>query len=243
LYRRPPDVIQLAVHVAESSRTRRLVGRLDPGTDLLSALTDLCRAHDVRAGALRATGTVADATVGTRRVDGNAEIVSLNARLGEAVEAWAALALPSGELVGGRRGAARVVACDFVVDTFDDLPAKKAVTFEVPARTSWSDVVAASEGRKNDPPPAPAVRPASNFHAVADTSSAPPAEPINVRPGDFIDHPKFGRCAVERVDGDYEFVTARLRNQRLIRLSLDVLTLIHAGEEDGKNVFRAVAGA
>ncbi|HXU70119.1 MAG TPA: hypothetical protein VN947_12370, partial [Polyangia bacterium] len=61
-------------------------------------------------------------------------------------------------------------------------------------------------------------------------------------PGDFIDHPKFGRCAVERVDGDYEFVTARLRNQRLIRLSLDVLTLIFAGQENGKNIFRAVAG-
>ena len=85
------------------------------------------------------------------------------------------------------------------------------------------------------------MRPASNFHAVADEVPQPSTE-IHVRPGDFIDHPKFGRCAVERVDGDYEFVTARLRNQRLIRLSLDVLTLIPAGVEDGKNVFRAVAG-
>ena len=65
---------------------------------------------------------------------------------------------------------------------------------------------------------------------------------VHVRPGDLIDHPKFGRCAVERVDGDMEFVTARLRNQRLIRLSLEVLTLIPAGQADGKNLFRAVAG-
>jgi hypothetical protein len=71
----------------------------------------------------------------------------------------------------------------------------------------------------------------------------PTDDAINVRPGDFIDHPKFGRVAVERVDGDMEFVTARLRNQRLIRLSLDVLTLIPAGQaEPGKNLFRAVAG-
>jgi predicted DNA-binding protein with PD1-like motif len=226
------------VIVAESTRTRRLVGRLDPGSDLLAALADLCRAHDVRAGAARATGTLRAVTVAARTIDGDAEIVSLSVRLGDELQAWAALALPSGELVGGRLAAARVVACDVVVDTFDDLPAQKpAPTFEAPARTSWSDVVAASERR---PEPEP-VRPASNFHAVADHVAPPPAE-VHVRPGDFIDHPKFGRCAVERVDGDYEFVTARLRNQRLIRLSLDVLTLIHDGEENGKNIFRAVAG-
>ena len=79
--------------------------------------------------------------------------------------------------------------------------------------------------------------------ALVEEEAAPSSsEPVNVRPGDFIDHPKFGRCAVERVDGDQEFVTARLRNQRLIRLSLDVLTLIPAGQAEGKNLFRAVAG-
>jgi len=237
------------VIVSESSRTRRLVGRLDPGTDLLAQLADLCRAHDVRAGAVRATGTISDVTVGARRLEGTAEIVSLQARLGDEVQAWAALATASGELVGGRLVAARVVACDVVVDTFDDLPvaaAKPAPSFEAPARTSWQDVVAASAERQQRPPApaaAPAaVRPASNFGAGADDGAPAENDQIVVRPGDFIDHPKFGRCAVERVDGDYEFVTARLRNQRLIRLSLDVLTLIPAGQEDGKNVFRAVAG-
>jgi len=132
---------------------------------------------------------------------------------------------------------------DVVVDAFDDLPVeqpKPAPTFEAPARTTWSDVVAASAAsdRKHEP----AVRPAVNLPDDAD--DAPPAsdEAVTVRPGDFIDHPKFGRCAVERVDGDMEFVTARLRNQRLIRLSLEVLTLIPAGQADGKNLFRAVAG-
>jgi predicted DNA-binding protein with PD1-like motif len=231
------------VIVAESTRTRRLVGRLDPGSDLLIALAELARAHDVKAGVAHVTGTLREVTVGTRTLDGDGdvEIVTLDARLGGEVHARAVLALPSGELAGGRLAAARVVACDFVVDTFDDLPAQKAPTFEAPARTSWSDVVAASE-RKSSEPPAPApVRPASNFHTGADHAPAPSPE-VHVRPGDFIDHPKFGRCAVERVDGDSEFVTARLRNQRLIRLSLDVLTLVFAGQENGKNVFRAVAG-
>jgi predicted DNA-binding protein with PD1-like motif len=234
LYRRLRDVIQLAVIVAESTRHRRFVGRLDAGADLLTQLTDICRAKDVRAGELRATGTVEDATVGERRLAGPAEILSFAGVVKSGVQAAVSLA-HGGAVVGGKLGPARVVACDFVIDAYDDLPAEKAPSFEAPARTSWSDVVAASE-RKAEP----AVRPAVN---LPDSHNEPEhSDTVHVQAGDYIDHPKFGRCAVERVDGDMEFVTARLRNQRLIRLSLDVLTLIPAGQADGKNLFRAVAG-
>jgi predicted DNA-binding protein with PD1-like motif len=240
LYRRLRDVIQLAVIVAESTRHRRFVGRLDPGADLLSQLTDACRTHDVRAGELRVTGTVEDATVGERRLAGPAEILSFAAVVRNGVQAAVSLA-HAGAVVGGRLGAARVVACDFVLDAYDDLPAEKpAPSFEAPARTTWSDVVAASERRPEQPA---AVRPAVNLPDDNDDSElAASPDGVHVRPGDYIDHPKFGRCAVERVDSDMEFVTARLRNQRLIRLSLEVLTLIPAGQADGKNLFRAVAG-
>jgi hypothetical protein len=65
-------------------------------------------------------------------------------------------------------------------------------------------------------------------------------EEVRVVAGDWIEHPKFGRCQVERVEGDYEFVSVRLRNQRLIRLSLDVLELLPVGEEPGgRRLFRA----
>jgi len=228
------------VIVAESTRSRRLVGRLDRGADLLAQLADVCRTHQVRAGEIRASGALEDATVADRRLTGVSEIVSFAAVVRDGVQASVTL-LHGGALAGGRLAGARVVACDFVVDAYDDLPVeqpKPAPTFEAPARTTWSDVVAASAAseRKHEPP----VRPAINV--PAEEEPAPSAEAPTVRPGDFIDHPKFGRCAVERVDGDMEFVTARLRNQRLIRLSLDVLTLIPAGQADGKNLFRAVAG-
>ncbi len=54
----------------------------------------------------------------------------------------------------------------------------------------------------------------------------------------WVDHPKFGRCQVERVEGDSEFLSVRLRNQRLIRLSLDVLNLAPAGHSDGHRLFK-----
>ena len=58
-----------------------------------------------------------------------------------------------------------------------------------------------------------------------------------MRCGDLIDHATFGRCHVERVDGDGEFAIVRLRNSRHVRLNLDVLDLRVVGEEEGHQVF------
>jgi hypothetical protein len=115
-----------------------------------------------------------------------------------------------------------------------------AIPFEVPARghvdekpatvtPSWQDVVRASEA-------GPAPTGGSDRVVVSADSEVRPM------PGDIIEHPKFGRMHVERVEGNFEFVSARLRNQRLIRLSLDVLTLTPVGREDGHVLFRAEPG-
>jgi predicted DNA-binding protein with PD1-like motif len=263
------------VIVAESSRTRRVVGRLDRDSDLIAQLTDLCRERGVRAGELRVVGTVADPTLGQRRLDGTFELVTFACALlarteTPSLQAAVTLAREDGALVGGRLVAARVVACEFVLDVFEDvvleapaeakpvmpvapvavptplpvpvpLPvpeAKPVPMFDPPAKTSWSDVMRASEQK----PTSTAAAAVEDAVADADEPLPPSDEAVHVRVGDFIDHPKFGRVAVERVDSDQEYVTARLRNQRLIRLSLDVLTLIPAGQAEGKNLFRAVAG-
>jgi predicted DNA-binding protein with PD1-like motif len=240
------------VIVAESHRARRLVGRLDRGSDLLAQLADVCRTHRVRAGEVRAAGTVDDVVLGQRRLDGAFDLVTFVGVLGArdvtpSLHATVTLGRDDGSLVGGRLTAARVVACEFVIDVFDDVagaaadaPVEKAPPmFDPPARTTWQDVVAASERR--DEARADALGGATA--AAPDGAAAAPADvEVHVRAGDFIDHPQFGRVAVERVDGDQEFVTARLRNQRLIRLSLEVLTLIPTGQENGRNLFRAVSG-
>ncbi|MGZ3429147.1 MAG: PCC domain-containing protein, partial [Polyangia bacterium] len=192
--------------VAESSRTRRLVGSLDRGADLLVQLVEVCRSHRVQAGALRANGSVEDPVVGSRQLPGACELITLNGSIRATeggtptLHVWVTLAREgSVELVGGRLGGARVIACDFVIDAFDDAPveAKKpaaAPTFEAPARTSWSDVIAASGRRTDSSPPARPV--AAPVAAEPETPAS--SEPVNVRAGDLIDHPKFGRCAVER---------------------------------------------
>jgi predicted DNA-binding protein with PD1-like motif len=275
------------VIVAESRRVRRLVGRLDKGSEILEALAEVCRTHQVRAAEVRAIGSLEQVVLTEyeqrarqyrpgRRFDAQFEIVTLNGNISEKdgkvfVHAKTSLSRERDngiELVGGQLQSGRVFAVEFVIDVFEDLilrrspdaqtglslwreaisladptpssspsddppPPKPDVPFETPARTSWEDVVAASD-------PRPAARPERQEAPVEET---PYQEEVHVTPGDLIDHPKFGRCVVERVEGDYEFVSARLRNQRLIRLSLDVLTLVPAGEEGGKRLFRAVMGA
>jgi predicted DNA-binding protein with PD1-like motif len=268
------------VIVAESRLSRRLVGRLDRGADLLEQLNEVCRVHEVRAGEVRASGAVEEAILvewdqrgrsarAPRHFAASLELVSLTGHVAErdgrpTVQAHASLSRERDngiELLGGRLLAARVFACEFVIDAFDDLRlvrqddaatglALLSVTaqaapvsivvdepsateklprpaFEAPARTDWKDVVAASERRVE------AAKVTEVAVEVAQTE-------VQAKTGDLIEHPKFGRCVVERIDGDYEFVTARLRNQRLIRLSLDVLTLIPIGQESGHNLFRAV---
>src|SRR5262249_3229598 len=43
--------------------------------------------------------------------------------------------------------------------------------------------------------------------------------------GDVLEHPRFGRCTVERIEGEQEFAAVRLEAGRLVRLALGVLRL------------------
>src|SRR5262245_29225818 len=93
--------------VAESRRGRRLVGRLDRGADVLTGLAEVCRASSVRAGELRATGSLEQVVLAEfdqrgrslrapRRFDAPFEILTLYGNLSEregkpSVQARAAL--------------------------------------------------------------------------------------------------------------------------------------------------------
>jgi predicted DNA-binding protein with PD1-like motif len=56
--------------------------------------------------------------------------------------------------------------------------------------------------------------------------------------GDWLEHPRFGRCLVQRIDDEEDRVTVRLENQRLIVLGLEVLTIEFLSEVNGQQVFR-----
>jgi predicted DNA-binding protein with PD1-like motif len=172
------------------------------------------------------------------------------------------------EVVGGVCEAARVISCQFVVEALDDLLLRRGLdrssgllalqqgfsaadgddpsspTREPSAPDAGRNGDSSAEERETSSPNSGKV---SWADAVMASVRAQPEEveeiglehlrPVKV--GDILEHQKFGRCLVQRVDADQEYVTVRLRNSRLVRLNLEVLNLRYSGEEDGHQVFTA----
>jgi hypothetical protein len=111
------------------------------------------------------------------------------------------------------------------VTHFSEDPSTKT-SLAVDTKVSWADAVMAS------------VRAAANGAEEKAEEKVEPEEPYRpVRPGDILNHQQFGRCVVQRIDSEEEFVTVRLRNNRLVRLSIEVLKLHYLGEEEGHQIF------
>lgn len=110
-------------------------------------------------------------------------------------------------------------------------PEQKAISLEpthqpqlVDTKQSWAEAVMAS------------VKAAAEIIEEPEENLA--EEPYRlIQAGDILEHQQFGRCIVQRVDADQEFVTVRLRNGRLVRLNLEVLNLHYKEEEEGHQVF------
>jgi predicted DNA-binding protein with PD1-like motif len=106
-------------------------------------------------------------------------------------------------------------------------------------KTSWADVMAASAAAASPGPPRPSPPVPPPPPPRREASEPDHEEHEELVAGDIILHPKFGRCEVERIEGGNEFAHVRLRNGRVVRLSLDVLTLRKQGMENGQRVFAA----
>jgi predicted DNA-binding protein with PD1-like motif len=104
-------------------------------------------------------------------------------------------------------------------------PSATTLVPESAGAPGWAEVAAASAQR-----PAPAADPMAGIASDAD-------DPIKL--GDIIEHPKFGRGDVQRLEGADEYVHVRIASGRLVRLSLDVLKLTMVRREGKRRVFRA----
>ena len=119
-------------------------------------------------------------------------------------------------------------------------PAKTQPAKEQP---SWADVAVASQEAQATTPLERASLPLRPVVAVVDDEDDDPVEEpdyLEVEPGDIVEHPKFKRCKVARVEGDMEYVQVRLTNGNLVRLSLDIVRLVLVGSEGGHQVFKAI---
>jgi uncharacterized protein len=175
--------------VAESRRGRRLVGRLDRGSELLEALAEVCRVHGVRAGEIRAMGALEQVVLGehdqktraaraTRRFDAAFEILSLYGNISErdgklSLQARASLSRERDngiEVVGGQILSGRVFAVEFVIDAFDDLLLRRSVDAQTGLHL-WREAITLA------PPAAATATAATAVAGTPATQVAPVAPP------------------------------------------------------------------
>jgi predicted DNA-binding protein with PD1-like motif len=263
------------------------VGQLSQGEDLIHALQTICHERRIRCGTIQANGVLDELTIchydrpgrtmgPARQFRSPMQILSATGTISEEggkvhlnVNLVASRQRDNGiELLGGLCMAAKVLTCEVIIDTMDDLLLRRAVDKGTNLRpwTEWfvaRPEVKPTEGKPAAPeekmPPPPVLEPSSpavveekpSWADAVMASVRAEAEPATeeaeehateenyrpVRQGDILEHQQFGRCVVQRVDSDQETVTVRLRNNRLVRLNLEVLHLRYQGDEEGHQVF------
>lgn len=247
---------------------QRLTGSLEHGCELVATLTALCLKRGLRDVTWRVAGVVDEVELSavmaasgapgpTRRYGSHFGLVHCEGRLVERdgrIEARAECVLSregeSGiEVVGGRLLRARVQSVDFVIEyATDEVPATTiavpavAPVVSTPPAPTWADVArssAAHESPSAGEPLYAAVEEDDEGEDDARDDTSLEEEPL--QRGDVLVHPRFGACGVERIEGANEYAQVRLANQRLVRLSLEVLRLTRDGsDEQGRRRFRAV---
>jgi predicted DNA-binding protein with PD1-like motif len=268
--------------IGESQQSRRILGQLNRGEDLLQGLLSVCQVRGVRCALVAAYGVVDELQLACydaegrgmakpRKLRGAVQLLQAKGILAELdgqlhleLSLVAARQRDNGiEVLGGICSGARVVACEFVIEALEDLIVRRAVD-RTTGLPGWQEAFSAAKGAASDAPGETGSTPSAEREpsspgklswadaVMASVRAAPEpeeeeeddGEPYRpVRVGDFLDHQKFGRCEVQRVDADQEYVTVRLRNSRLVRLNLEVLRLRYTGDEGGRQVFVAAPRA
>jgi predicted DNA-binding protein with PD1-like motif len=224
---------KVAVHVVSYrvlSQPRLSVKPLE-GASIRETIRELLQGHAGRCAVITGLGRVDG--VRLAREDharaGALQVISLSGIISPTDAKLALLGVDdAGAFVGGELTDARAVDLELLVELLErEVDAEVAVEPATTAKPSWAEVAAAS------------MQPKEHELPVEEDDGIEAPTP---RPGDLIEHANFGVCTVQRVDDD-DFVHVRAVNQRLLRLSLEVLRLQLMGEDDGHRRYRARARA
>ncbi|MFT7579845.1 MAG: putative DNA-binding protein with PD1-like motif [Myxococcota bacterium] len=221
-----------AMIITQTHKHRTFVGSINPGTDLVEGVKNICVDNSIFCGAFSAVGYLSNVSVQTFDVElkrhrdsrthkGTFHAVSIQGNIsleerqtsiqchivGTVDDASGNPKLVSGELVTGE-----VVAVEFVLQTHDDIQLFRAAD-ERTGMMPWLHVEFGGGkpvARESSVVPtaesaAPRTRPVAVAPAVTPRARVKTsAEPheLDIRPGDSLNHPTLGRCEV--LGGDVE---------------------------------------
>lgn len=155
------------------------------------------------------------------------------------------------QVFGGRLLSGAVFSCEVVIESWDDLRLERKLDRDT-GMAVWSEPTGATSAPPATGAPAPASGGAGGAtwaDAIAASTQKPLSPPRPVagtqevdhgfepERGDVVDHPQFGRCAVEIYDPADDRIVLRLSTGRLAEIKLHVLTFLEPTVHDGKSVY------
>ncbi|HUS64012.1 MAG TPA: DUF296 domain-containing protein [Kofleriaceae bacterium] len=172
----------------ESRRGRRILCRLDRGTDLFEGIRGLCQRYQVMSGEVRATGMLELVELASfdqaerrwrpsRVLTGNLDVVCLQGTVSEergttSIQASATVARERDvglEVLGGAVKRAVVYSVEVVVESFDDVILRRQAD-ATSGLARWSEAISEAD---TDPAPAPKPIPTPIATPIATPAPAP----------------------------------------------------------------------
>ncbi|MBU1221742.1 DUF296 domain-containing protein [Myxococcota bacterium] len=245
------------MNFVETKKQRRFVGEFTRGMEIQKAVSRLLKDNNIRTGRIKIFGHLENIILSTdsgnkamstrRIISGACQLISCEGIITElggqfdpllystvAVEGETGLAVYGGVLVE-----ARVIQCDFILDSFDDLfirrtidaSSNSAIWNEVFAETS-SDIDNSELPGKMEALKVEHIEPEVEDDDDDDETNDLPA------PGDILNHFKFGKCIVQKLDLGADIIQIKLPSDRTARLGIQYLTFSLVDEhEDGAREF------
>lgn len=244
--------------VSQFQERRYFAGRLDPAHDIVAGFKTICGENRVSCGWIQAVAVLdypvcafldgdaadqdavtLDGTVFCPTISGNISMlgdgidVRLYAFIRGARTGSGAVVERAGRILSGA-----VRMCEFLILALDDVA---FVRSSDDAYASWVQVQAPEDLKARKPVPLAAMQPLVR----------PPSEPpfrspdldeveelvlLEIQPGDYVDHPRFGTCRVVHAPQD-DRLTIRLSSGKHVDLHMGVLRVLPGRQVGGQKVY------
>jgi predicted DNA-binding protein with PD1-like motif len=249
--------------ITQTRESRHFVGSMNPGTDMVESLTQICVDNSILCGHFSGVGYLRNPKLQTYNVnkkgfedavelDGTFHVVSMHGNVslqgkktvfrchvvGMLRAGDEEPQLQGGELVGGE-----VVAIEFSLSTIDDIRLYR-VEDDRTGLDPWLHMDLSSgdgEGKRIELPiieTAPGSAPPEDkvVEEAPPEEPPPPANP-EVLVDDWLDHPTLGTAKVLAIESD-EKVTIELESGRKVQLHIGLLQLAQNGTKNGGRLFK-----
>jgi len=217
----------------ESKKGRRVVGRLEAGTDIVEGLLDICQKHAIHTGQLHAIGYLKSAIVShhppepsedaERITVGACHAINFSGNISMQAETPVLhiqallLETDSQELRAGRLRGGEVINIEFAIQSVDDFSLLRSE--DMGELGQWVQIQPHMEDSDGQD-----TQRTEFFPGRMTTRSRYDIPDYELEPNDFLQHPRLGACTIIEVQ-DVDRVTIRLDNGRIVELHLGMFDL------------------